>query len=222
MKVLVVEDEPKLGAAIKRGLELDGYSVELVDTAEDGLHFALNDDYDVIVLDRMLPGGKDGLDVCKQLRQEKWGGPILMLTAMSETQDKVDGLNNGADDYLAKPFSFDELTARIQALLRRPKVLVGPLIESGHITIDIGAKQVLKQGQEIKLTKREYALLEYLAHNKNQVVSKDQILSHVWSFESDVLPNTVEVYIRSLRKKLDTDTESCIETVRGFGYRMSD
>lgn len=144
MKLLIVEDEPKLGQAIKRGLEFDGYAVELVTTAEDGLNYAQNDEYDLIILDRMLPGGADGLDVCKKLRADNWQGAILMLTAKSETIDKIAGLKGGADDYLAKPFAFDELSARIQALLRRPSSLVGPKIKVGDIEIDMGNKIVYR------------------------------------------------------------------------------
>jgi DNA-binding response OmpR family regulator len=220
MKLLVVEDEPKLGQAIKRGLEFDGYAVELVATAEDGLRYAQNDEYDLIILDRMLPGGADGLDVCKKLRVDNWQGAILMLTAKSETIDKIAGLKSGADDYLAKPFAFDELSARIQALLRRPASIIGPKIKVGDIEIDMGNKIVFRAKKELRLTKREYALLEYLAHNKNRTLSKEQIVNHVWSFDSDILPNTVEVFIRAIRKKLNDTEGKIIETVRGFGYRM--
>ena len=220
MKLLIVEDEPKLGQAIKRGLEFDGYAVELVTTAEEGLSYAQNDDYDLIILDRMLPGGKDGLDICKQLRSDNWQGAILMLTAKTETNDKVDGLKSGADDYLAKPFAFDELSARIQALLRRPSSLIGPKLKVGDIEIDMGNKVVYKAKKELRFTKREYALIEYLAHNKNRTLSKEQIVNHVWSFDSDILPNTVEVFIRAIRKKLNDTDGQIIETVRGFGYRM--
>ncbi len=218
MKILIIEDELKLGQSIKRGLEQEGYAVEHVTNAEDGLNYAQNDDYDLIVLDRMLPNGQDGLELCKQLRSDSWNGPILVLTAMTQTSDKVIGLRSGADDYLAKPFAFDELVARVQALMRRPSKIVGPKISTGNIELDLSTKQVLLKGRIISLTKKEYSLLEYLAHNKNVIVSKDQIVDHVWDFESDILPNTVEVFIRSLRKKLG---KSSIETVRGFGYRMA-
>jgi DNA-binding response OmpR family regulator len=220
MKLLIVEDEPKLGQAIKRGLEFDGYSVDLVTTAEEGLSYAENDDYDLIILDRMLPGSKDGLEVCKKLRADNWQGAILMLTAKTETNDKVDGLKSGADDYLAKPFAFDELSARIQALLRRPSNLIGPKLKVGDIEIDMGNKVVYRAKKELRFTKREYALIEYLAHNKNRTLSKEQIVNHVWSFDSDILPNTVEVFIRAIRKKLNDTDGKIIETVRGFGYRM--
>ncbi len=220
MKILLVEDEAKLGSAIKRGLEQDGYSVEHVATAEEGLSYAQNDDYDLIILDRMLPGGRDGLEICKELRAENWSGAILMLTAMGEVDDKVRGLKDGADDYLTKPFAFEELLARMQALLRRPSQLLGPTLSFANVQIDMSEKQVTVKGKDVRLTKREYALLEYLAHNKNRIVSKDQIVQHVWSFESDILPNTVEVFVRSLRKKLHDEKGKIIETVRGFGYRL--
>lgn len=220
MKILLVEDEAKLGSAIKRGLEQDGYSVEHVTTAEDGLSYALNDEYDLLILDRMLPGGRDGLDICKELRAQNWKGPIMMLTAMGEVDDKVKSLKDGADDYLTKPFAFEELLARMQALLRRPAELLGPTMSFSNVQIDMSEKQVTHKGKDVRLTKREYALLEYLAHNKNRIVSKDQIVQHVWSFESDILPNTVEVFVRSLRKKLHDENGKLIETVRGFGYRL--
>lgn len=220
MKVLLVEDEAKLGSAIKRGLEQDGYSVEHVTSAEEGLSYAQNDEYDIIILDRMLPGGRDGLEICRELRADNWPGVILMLTALGEVDDKVKGLKDGADDYLTKPFAFEELLARMQALLRRPSQLLGPTMSFANVQIDMSEKQVTLKGKDVRLTKREYALLEYLAHNKNRIVSKDQIVQHVWSFESDILPNTVEVFVRSLRKKLHDEKGKLIETVRGFGYRL--
>lgn len=221
MKILLVEDEQKLGRAIKAGLEQDGYAVDHLLTADEGLAYAETEEYDVIVLDRMLPGGQDGLDICRQLRQQGNTTPTLMLTARGETIDKVDGLNAGADDYLVKPFEFSELLARLRALQRRPKQAVGPLITHGDLVIDTVLKEVVVAGNAVKLSKKEYALLEYLAHHTDQIASKDQILDHVWDFDSDVLPNTVEVFIRSLRKKIDEGlAESRIETVRGFGYRL--
>ena len=219
MKLLVVEDEVKLGRAIKAGLEQDGYAVDLQHTADDGLAYAETESYDVIILDRMLPGGRDGLEICRQLRTAGNSTPVLMLTAKGELADKVHGLDQGADDYLVKPFEFDELLARIRALVRRPQQAVGVHIHVGDLAIDTAAKQVQVQGHPVKLSKKEYALLEYLAHHAGQVVSKDQLIEHVWDFESDILPNTVEVFIRSLRKKIDHGP-SYIETVRGFGYRL--
>jgi two-component system OmpR family response regulator len=223
MKLLVVEDEAKLGRAIKSGLEQDGYAVDLLTTADEGLAYAETESYDVIILDRMLPGGKDGLDICRSLRKSGNTTPVLMLTARGELRDKVEGLDEGADDYLVKPFAFDELIARIRALQRRPISSVKLLIEAGPVKIDTSIKQVTVRGNPVKLSKKEYTLLEYLAHHSDQISSKDQIIEHVWNFESDILPNTVEVFIRGLRLKLDTPgEESVIETVRGFGYRLRD
>lgn len=221
MKLLIVEDEAKLGAAIKRGLQQENYVVDLVPTVEEGLDYTTADSYDVIILDRMLPGGRDGLEICQQLRKDGNTTPILMLTARGTIADKVAGLRDGADDYLVKPFAFTELLARIQALMRRPPVMVGPFLHIGDISINTSEKTVNRGADHIPLSKREYSLLEYLAHNQNHVVTKDQIIDHVWSYDDDILPNTVEVFVASLRKKLgDRTKDSIIETVRGFGYRL--
>lgn len=223
MKLLVVEDEAKLGRAIKSGLEQDGYAVDLLTTAEEGLAYAETENYDVIILDRMLPGGNDGLDICRNIRKSGNTTPVLMLTARGELRDRVEGLDDGADDYLVKPFAFDELIARIRALQRRPVSTVKLVIDVGSIQIDTSIKQVTVRGEPVKLSKKEYTLLEYLAHHLDQISSKEQIIEHVWNFESDILPNTVEVFIRGLRLKLDKPgEESVIETVRGFGYRLKD
>lgn len=221
MKLLVVEDEVKLGKAVKAGLEQDGYAVDLLHTADDGLAYAETENYDVILLDRMLPGGQDGLDICRTIRRAGNTTPVLMLTAKGELEDRVTGLDDGADDYLVKPFEFDELLARVRALVRRPKQAVGLSITLGELSIDTATKQVIIAGQPVRLSKKEYALLEYLAHHPDQVTSKDQLIEHVWDFDADILPNTVEVFIRSLRKKIDQpDKPSFIDTVRGFGYRL--
>ena len=221
MKILLVEDEAKLGRAIKRGLEQDGYAVDLLATAEDGLAYAETETYDVILLDRMLPGGADGLDICKALRKKGNTTPTLMLTARGEIDDKVFGLDSGADDYLVKPFDFDELLARVRALARRPPEAVPLVVVAGPIRIDTALKRVSVRGKEVRLSKKEYALLEYLAHHPKQISSKDHLIEHVWNFEADVLPNTVEVFIRGIRTKIDDPKkDSLIETVRGFGYRL--
>jgi DNA-binding response OmpR family regulator len=221
MKLLVVEDELKLGRAIKAGLEQDGYAVDLLDNADDGLAYAETENYDVILLDRMLPGGQDGLDICRTIRAAGNTTPVLMLTAKGELEDRVTGLDSGADDYLVKPFEFEELLARVRALVRRPPQAVGLCIALGPLAIDTATKQVSVDNQPVKLSKKEYALLEYLAHHPDQVTSKDQLIEHVWDFDSDILPNTVEVFIRSLRKKIDhPGRPSLIDTVRGSGYRL--
>lgn len=221
MKILLVEDEVKLGRAIKAGLEQDGYAVDLQHDYDTGLAYAETENYDVIILDRMLPGKKDGLDICREIRQAGVSTPVLMLTARGEVEDKVGGLDSGADDYLVKPFEFDELLARVRALVRRPAAAVELVIKVGDLEIDTAAKQVTMAGRHIRLSKKEYALLEYLAHHQTQVWSKDQLIEHVWDFDSDILPNTVEVFVRGIRKKLDQPgQDSIIETVRGFGYRL--
>ena len=221
MKILLVEDETKLGAAIKRGLEQEGYAVDWQQTAEDALSYGETENYDVMVFDRMLPGRKDGLDICRALRAQGIMTPVLFLTALSEVSDRVAGLDGGGDDYLAKPFAFDELLARLRALIRRPVAGADPQLKVGDLIIDAATKGVTVRGTEVHLSRKEFSLLEYLAHHADQVLTKDQIIEHVWDFDADVLPNTVEVFVRSLRKKLDDTTgPSCIETVRGFGYRL--
>jgi DNA-binding response OmpR family regulator len=217
MRVLVVEDEIKLGTAIKRGLEQEGYAVDLLHDAEDGLAYAETEEYDMIVLDRMLPGGKDGLDICKALRTAGNSTPVLMLTARDAIADRVEGLDTGADDYLVKPFDFDELLARLRALQRRPKDARDAILTFGDCTLNTTEKSVTKAGQLVSLSRKEYALLEYLAQNAGRTLSKEQLIQHVWDFDADILPNTVEVFVRSLRRKLGDDT---IQTVRGFGYRL--
>jgi two-component system OmpR family response regulator len=217
MRILVVEDEVKLGGAIKRGLEQEGYAVDLLHTADDGQAYAETEEYDVIVLDRMLPDGKDGLDICRALRQQGNKTPILMLTARDAVRDRIQGLTDGADDYVIKPFSFEELLARIRALHRRPQQVIATVLQFGTVSVDLSRKVVSVGAKQVTLSKKEYALLEYLAHHPGQIMSKEQIIKHVWDFDADILPNTVEVFIRNLRKKLGVDV---IETVRGFGYRL--
>ncbi len=221
MRILVVEDELKLGQAIKKGLEQDGYAVDLVTNAEDGQAWAETEEYDTIILDRMLPGGKDGLDICRALRESGDKTPILVLTALGEVKDRVSGLDGGADDYLMKPFSFDELLARLRAIARRPALTSQPKIKLDNLLIDEANKRVTFNKEEVNLSRKEFALLTYLAHHANQVLSKERLIQHVWDFDANVLPNTVEVFIRSLRQKLAaTGAEVPIETVRGFGYRL--
>lgn len=221
MKLLVVEDEIKLAKAIKAGLVQDGYAVDLLHDYDTGLAYAETENYDLIILDRMLPDGKDGLDICRQLRKSGNSTPVLMLTARGEIEDRVTGLDTGADDYLVKPFDFDELLARVRALARRPVQAVDVHIAVGDLRIDTAAKKVTVGKRLVGLSKKEYALLEYLAHHSDQVWSKEQLIEHVWDFDSDILPNTVEVFIRGIRKKLDSpEGPSFIETVRGFGYKL--
>jgi DNA-binding response OmpR family regulator len=186
-----------------------------------GLDLALGEEYDVMVLDLMLPG-IDGLEICRQVRKSNIHTPILILTAKSQIKDKVLGLDTGADDYLTKPFSFEELVARIRALIRRPKDTISNVLTVEDLVMDLSMHKVTRNNQEVVLSVKEFALLEYLMRNKGRVLSKDQILTHVWNYESDVLPNTIEVYIKNLRTKIDNnpDKKLLIQTVRGFGYKV--
>lgn len=222
MRILVVEDEPKIANAIKRGLEGEAFSVDVVADGDSGLSYAQSGDYDAIILDWMLPGSIDGKVVCEQLRKEGNKTPILMLTARDSVGAKVAGLNSGADDYLAKPFSFDELVARIHALLRRPAELHGTKLEAGKLSLEPATKQVAYNEKLVRLTAKEYSLLEYLLRHKGRVVSKDELITHVWSDDDDILPNTVEVYVGYLRNKIDRPfKKDFVQTVRGFGYKIA-
>jgi two-component system OmpR family response regulator len=224
MRLLVVEDDIKIAAAIKKGLELKGYAVDSVHDADAGLAAALDADYDLVILDRMLPGSMDGIEIARKVRDEKVNVPILMLTARGTIGDKVQGLNSGADDYLVKPFSFDELTARVKALLRRPAVHAGSAMSAGDLTLDTVTYEVKRGENDIQLSQKEFMLLEYLIAHAGQIVTKDMIISHVWDGEADILPNTVEVYVGYLRNKIDRpfkDKPELLKTVRGFGYKLA-
>lgn len=223
MKILVVEDEHKIANAIKKGLQQESYAVDVVYDADDGLASARADEYDLIVLDRMLPGQMDGVGVCKALRDEGNHTPILMLTAKGAVRDRVVGLDAGADDYLVKPFAFEELLARARALLRRPQDSLGIKLEVGGLTLDTTTYEVRRADKPIDLSQREFALLEYLMRNKGRTLSKEMIIQHVWSYDADVLFNTVEVYIGYLRNKIDRPfkgSPALLKTVRGFGYKL--
>lgn len=218
MRILVVEDEHKIAAAIKRGLEQESYAVDVEHDGATGAASALATEYDVVILDVMLPGEMDGIAACKQIRDEGAKVPVLMLTAKDAVGDRVTGLDAGADDYLVKPFAFEELLARIRALLRRPADTGQSILEVGDLRLDPGNYAVTRGGRAIQLSAKEYALLEYLMRNPGRTLSKDTIIEHVWDYDADVLPNTVEVYVRYLRDKLGRP--SPIRTVRGFGYTL--
>ncbi len=223
MKILVVEDEIRLANAIKKGLELEKYIVDVTYDGDSGYDFAGTDEYDVIILDWMLPN-KNGPQICQLLRQNQISTPILMLTAKTQTQDKVQGLDSGADDYLSKPFEFEELLARLRALIRRPPQVDHPILEYQGLTLDASTANVTRAGKLISLTSKEFALLEYLIRHPGKVLSKDHLVSHVWDYDADILPNTVEVYIKNLRQKIDhpfPNLPNLIQTVRGFGYKLS-
>lgn len=220
----MIEDEPKIARAVKQGLELKGYAVDMVHDADDGLSYATDPDYDVIVLDRMLPGSMDGVELCRKLRADGISTPVIMLTARGTIGDRVEGLNSGADDYLVKPFSFDELTARVRALLRRPKNQVGTQLQVGDLSLDTANYEVKRGNTPIKLSHKEFALLEYFMHHPDQVITKDMLISHVWDEAADILPNTIEVYVGYLRGKIDRpfpEQPPLLHTLRGFGYKLS-
>jgi DNA-binding response OmpR family regulator len=222
MRILVVEDEHKIAGAIRRGLEQESYAVDVAYDGDEGLSSALTDEYDVIVLDRMLPGLLDGADICKEVRAQGIRTPIIMLTAKDKVEDRVAGLNAGADDYLVKPFAFEELLARIRALLRRPQDVTGNVLTLADLSLDTQTYEVKRAGRKIQLSQREYALLEYLLRNQNRILSKTNIISHVWDYDADILPNTLEVYIGYLRAKIDRpfSRPELIHTIRGFGYKL--
>ncbi len=222
MRLLVIEDEHKIAGALKKGLEQEGYAVDVQYDGKLGLAFATTEEYDAIILDLMLPG-LDGISVCREIRAKGISTPILMLTAKDQTHEKVVGLNHGADDYMVKPFSFEELLARIKALTRRPKEALRPVLGYEDLSLDTIGYSVKRAGTEIKLSAKEFALLEYLLHHPNQIVTRDRIINHIWDYDADVLPNTVEVYIGYLRNKIDKPFKKpFIHTVRGFGYRFGD
>lgn len=214
MRILVVEDEHSIAEALRKGLTQEKYAVDVAYTGTDGYEMATDADYDLIVLDLMLPG-IDGMEVCSRLRRENIHTPILMLTAKNQIQDRVKGLNTGADDYLPKPFAFEELLARIRALLRRPTNNLSVTLNDGDWTLNTTTYEVRCMGNIVNLSSREYSLIEYMMRHCGQLLSKEQIIAHVWDYDSDILPNTVEVYVKKLRTK-----GLPIITVRGFGYKL--
>jgi DNA-binding response OmpR family regulator len=222
MKILIVEDEHLIANAIKKGLEQEHYVVDVAYDGLEGFDLASSGDYDLILLDLMLPN-MNGLEICRQLRNEKNQVPILILTAKSQLEDKIDGLNCGADDYLTKPFAFEELLARIRALTRRPQSTITDNLSIGDLSLNLSNYEVTRQNKIIVLSSKEYSLLECLMRHANKILTKDQLIQHVWSYESNILPNTVEVYIRNLRQKIDKNYKiKLIKTVRGFGYKISE
>ena len=223
MRVIVIEDEHKIANSIKKGLEQESFAVDVAFTGIDGFGLITTEDYDLIILDLLLPG-MSGIDICKKLRELQNHTPILMLTAKGQIEDKVSGLNAGADDYLTKPFAFEELLARIKALIRRPKDSLGSILTFEELSLDTLNYEVKRAGILINLSNKEFALLEYLLRHKTKILKKDQIINHVWDYDADVLPNTVEVYIGYLRNKIDKpfkDKPSLIQTIRGFGYKIA-
>lgn len=221
MRILVVEDEHRIAQAIKEGLEQESYAVDIAFDGLEGYNTASNDDYDLILLDVMMPE-MDGYEVVKKLRVDGKHTPVLMLTAKDQNKDVVQSLDSGADDYLQKPFSFEVLLARIRALLRRPQETIQHVIKIEDLTVDLTHREVKRAGKLIKLSSKEYAVLEYLVRNSGKVLSKNNIMTHVWDFDADILPNNVEVFIAYLRNKIDKPFKGAklIHTVRGFGYKV--
>ncbi|OGY35210.1 MAG: DNA-binding response regulator [Candidatus Andersenbacteria bacterium RIFCSPHIGHO2_12_FULL_45_11] len=220
MRILVVEDEPKLNKGIVKGLKTRGYAVDFAFEGQAGENLARKNPYDVILLDIMMPR-RDGLTVCRNLRKDGITTPILFLTAKDAVEDKVTGLDEGADDYLVKPFSFEELTARIRSLLRRPNGMVADTLVLDDLKLDTQAQRLTISDKEISLTTREYALLEYLLRNYDKVITREDILDHVWDNFYDSLSNVVDVHLKNLRKKLPKDYAKRIKTIRGKGYRIA-
>ncbi|HUD09352.1 MAG TPA: response regulator transcription factor [Patescibacteria group bacterium] len=222
MKVLIVEDEHKIANLIKQGLEQERFVVDIAYDGTTGFDYASSEPYDVIILDRLLPG-MDGLEICQKLRRQGNHIPILMLTAKGQVIDRVEGLNSGADDYLTKPFAFEELLARAKALARRPKTTISNTLQIEDLSLDIDTYEIKRGKDQITLSSKEFALLEYLMRHQNKTLAKEQIINHVWSYDANILPNTVEVFIGYLRNKIDRpfkDKKNLIHTVRGFGYKI--
>lgn len=224
MRVLVAEDEHRIANTLKRGLQQERYAVDVAYTGTSGYDLAVSEEYDIILLDVMLPE-MDGLTICRKLREQNIHTPILLLTAKSLTADTITGLDAGADDYLTKPFAFTELLARMRALTRRPKHTTSPKLTVGDLVLVPSEFSVKRAGKTVPLSNKEFALLEYLMRHPKQIVSKQQIIAHVWNYDADILLNTVEVYMRNLRKKIDhrfPEQPALLHTVRGFGYKISD
>ncbi len=221
MRILVVEDEHKIARAVQRALELEHYAVDVCYDGDEGYAMATTEPYDVAIIDRMIPGDYNGIEIVKEMRKEGIHTPVLLLTALGRTQDKIDGLDSGADDYLPKPFALEELLARVRALMRRPAEQQATILTAGDLSLDTTTFSVTRAGKSITLTSKEFALLEYLLRNQGRPISKDMIIAHVWDYDADILPNTVEVYMRYLRKKVDTPFKKpLLHTMRGFGYKL--
>ncbi len=222
MKILVVEDEKKVASFLKKGLEQEYYTVDLAFDGRTGLDRSLTEEYDMIILDIMLPI-MDGISLLKEIRNSKIETPVLMLTAKGATEDKVEGLDSGADDYLAKPFAFDEFLARVRALIRRKDKIKNFILTAADLALDTQTHKVKRGDSEISLTPKEYSILEYLLRNKNHVVSRMKLTEHVYEYQFDPDTNVIDVYINKLRNKIDKDSDQLIlHTIRGIGYMIKD
>jgi len=222
VRILLVEDERRIADFIRKGLSECGYAVDVASDGEEALDWPEVAEFDIIILDVMLPV-RDGIEVCRELRRRRVQTPILMLTARDAVEDRVRGLDSGADDYLVKPFAFAELLARLRALARREPSVSGTRLQAGDLTLDTATREVSRQDQSIALTSKEYALLEYLMRHPNQVLTRTMIAEHVWNYDFDNATNVIDVHIRNLRRKIDDPfPRKLIHTVRGAGYRLSD
>jgi DNA-binding response OmpR family regulator len=222
VKLLIVEDNVKLAETLKRGFAQNGFVSDIINDGQDGLDQIeiSHEDYDLVVLDVMLPS-KNGMEICKQIRDEKIAIPVLMLTAKDSVSDKVLGLNSGADDYMIKPFEFAELLARVKTILRRPQDVCLTKIAYKGVIMDPGSRVVYKQGEALKLTPKEYEILEYFMRNPGIVLTREMILSHIWDQSFDSFSNVVDVHVANLNKKvISASHEKFIEAVRGAGYRL--
>jgi DNA-binding response OmpR family regulator len=221
MRVLVIEDEHKIARALKKVLEQETYAVDVAYDGDEGYAMATTEPYDVAIIDRMLPGDYDGIGIVKEMREQKIHTPVLFLSALGSVTERTAGLDAGADDYLVKPFALEELLARIRALLRRPNEQQANILTVDDLSLDTVHYSVSRAGKQIQLTSKEFALLEYLLRNQGRPISKEVIISHVWDYDADILPNTVEVYVKYLRNKIDAPFKKpLIKTVRGFGYKL--
>lgn len=221
MRVLIVEDEHKIARALKKALEQETYAVDIAYDGDEGHAMATTEPYDIAIIDRMLPGSYDGMGIVKAMRDAKVHTPVIFLSALGSVAERTAGLDAGADDYLVKPFALEELLARVRALLRRPTEQQATILSAGDLTLNTVTYSVERAGKAIPLTSKEFALLEYLLRNPGRPLSKEVIISHVWDYDADILPNTVEVYIKYLRNKVDAPFKTpLIHTVRGFGYKL--
>ena len=222
MRILLVEDERRLSNVVKKGLTEEGFAVDTVFDGEEGQYLAESENYDLIILDIMLPK-VDGLTVCKELRAKNIKTPILMLTAKTTVEDKAAGLDSGADDYLAKPFAFLELRSRIHALIRRSKQEPSPTLAIADLVLDPIKHKVTRDGKDINLTPKEFSVLEILLRHKDEVVSRTMIIEHVWDYNFDSMSNVVDVFIAQLRRKIDKGAKvQLIQTLHGVGYKISE
>ncbi len=221
MRVLIIEDERKIANALKKALQRESYAVDVSYDGDDGWTMASTEPYDVMIIDRMIPGTYDGVAIIRKLRNAEIHTPILLLTALGTISDKTTGLDAGADDYLVKPFALEELLARVRALVRRSKTTDEIVLTAGDLSLNTSTFVATRADKQLTLTQKEYSLLEYLMRNQGRILSKEMIMNHVWDYDATILPNTVEAHIKYLRKKIDKKPLTpLIHTVRGFGYKL--